>query len=166
MRRRTLLADASLLALGAGLLAGCGFELRRAPVLPFQRIQLQGFAARSPLGEALQRELAHSAQVVAASERPEVVLTAVSETRDRAIVAATAAGQLREVQLKQGLVFRLATVGGRELIGNTALLLTRDMSYSETHALAKEQEEAQLYAAMQSEIVMQVLRRLAGAPKP
>ncbi len=166
MRRRTLLLAASALGLGAGLLSGCGFELRRAPVLPFQRIQLQGFDARSPLAEALQRELLHSVQVVAASERPEVVLFAVSETRDRAVVAATAAGQLREVQLRQGLEFRLATVGGRALIGSTALLLTRDMSYSETNALAKEQEEAQLYAAMQSEIVMQVLRRLAGAPKP
>jgi len=166
MRRRTWLLATSALGLGAGLLAGCGFELRRAPVLPFERIQLQGFATRSPLAEALKRELAHSAQVVAAAERPEVVLMAVSETRDRAVVAATAAGQLREVQLKQGLVFRLATAGGRELVGNTAILLTRDMSYNETNALAKEQEEAQLYAAMQSEIVMQVLRRLAGAPKP
>ena len=40
------------------------------------------------------------------------------------------------------------------------------LGHTETAALAKEQEEAQLYAAMQSEIVMQVLRRLAGAPKP
>ncbi|MBL0090721.1 MAG: hypothetical protein IPP44_30160 [Ideonella sp.] len=166
MRRRRLIAAATPLGLCMGLMAGCGFELRRAPVLPFGRIQLLGFATRSPLAEALKRELAQSTSVVTAAERPEVLLFAVSETRDRAVVAATAGGQLREVQLKQGLVFRLATAAGRELIGNTPILLTRDMSYNETQALAKEQEEAQLIAAMQSEIVMQVLRRLAGAPKP
>jgi LPS-assembly lipoprotein len=36
------------------------------------------------------------------------------------------------------------------------------MSYSETAALAKEDEERQLYRAMQSDIVTQVMRRLAS----
>jgi LPS-assembly lipoprotein len=164
MQRRSLLLAAS----GAlpALLTGCGgFELRRAPVLPFASIQLQGFAPRSSLAEALTRELTHSTQVVPASGQPEVVLFALAETRDRAIVAATAAGQLREVQLKLNFAFRLASAGGRELVGRTVIALTRDMSYSETFALAKAQEEDQLYAAMQTEVVLQVLRRLAGAPK-
>ena len=38
------------------------------------------------------------------------------------------------------------------------------MSYNETAALAKEQEEAALYRAMQSDIVAQVMRRLAAVP--
>jgi LPS-assembly lipoprotein len=41
------------------------------------------------------------------------------------------------------------------------LLLSRDMSYSESFALAKEQEESQLFRAMQSDIVAQVMQRLA-----
>lgn len=176
MRRRTLLAAmplglmgrtaASLMVVAApGLLTGCGFALRRNPALPFARLQLSGFAPRSPLAEELARELAHSAQVVQANERPEVVLFATADQRDKAIVAATAAGQLREVQLRVHFEFRLTTAAGRELIPPTGILLARDMSYSETFALAKEQEEAQLYAAMQSEIVQQVLRRLANVPK-
>jgi LPS-assembly lipoprotein len=36
------------------------------------------------------------------------------------------------------------------------------MSYSESVALAKEQEEAALFRAMQSDIVAQVMRRLAA----
>ena len=59
------------------------------------------------------------------------------------------------------LEFRLATPGGRELIPATELLLSRDMSYSETLALAKEYEEAQLLRVMQSDIVAQLMRRLA-----
>ena len=41
------------------------------------------------------------------------------------------------------------------------MLLSRDMSTSETFALAKAQEEAQLFAAMQTDVVQQVLRRLS-----
>jgi LPS-assembly lipoprotein len=39
------------------------------------------------------------------------------------------------------------------------------MSYSETFALAKEQEEQQLYAAMQTDIVQLLMRRLAEVRK-
>jgi len=77
-------------------------------------------------------------------------------------VASTAAGQVREVQLRARLKFRVHTPAGRELIPETEILLSRDISYSETAALAKEQEEAFLYRAMQSDIVAQVMRRLAS----
>jgi len=158
MRRRCLLTALPLLAV-----AGCGFELRRAPVLPFGRIALAGFAPRSSLAEELTRQISGSARVVAASERPEVVLQAIADRRDRSVVAATAAGQVREVQLRIHFEFKLTAPGGREVMPAVVIALARDMSYSETFALAKEQEEAQLYAAMQTEIAMQVLRRLAQA---
>jgi LPS-assembly lipoprotein len=53
---------------------------------------------------------------------------------------------------------------GRELIPTTEILLSRDMNYSESLALAKEQEEQLLYRAMQTDIVAQVMRRLAAVP--
>jgi len=68
---------------------------------------------------------------------------------------------VREVQLRVKLEFQLRSPGGRVLIPATELLLSRDMSYSETIALAKEQEETQLYNSMQSDIVAQLMRRLA-----
>ena len=64
--------------------------------------------------------------------------------------------------MRARLNFRLRTVAGKDLIPATEILLSRDMSYSETIALAKEQEEALLYRAMQSDIVAQVMRRLAS----
>ena len=164
-RRHLLLWPLALLAPTTGLLAGCGFELRRAPALPFESIALSGFSARSPLAEELKRELSASAKVVAASERPQVVLQVITDRRDKVVVAATTAGQVREVQLRVRFEFRLQSAGGQELLAPINLLLTRDLSYNETAALAKEYEEAQLYGALQSEIVMQVLRRLAVAKK-
>ncbi|HEY6512369.1 MAG TPA: LPS assembly lipoprotein LptE [Burkholderiaceae bacterium] len=155
--RRALTAS----LLGSGLLAACGFQLRGSTDLPFSRIALEGFAPRSPLAEELRRTLAQSAEVVATPAQAQVVLHALADRRERGVVATTTASQVRELQLRVRLEFRLTTPGGRELIPATELLMTRDMSYSETVALAKEYEEVQLLRSMQSDIVGQVMRRLA-----
>jgi LPS-assembly lipoprotein len=161
MRRRPLLAV--VLSCSALVTPGCGFELRRASELPFATIAFTGFAARSPLAEELRRQLAAAAttRLVDAPAQAQVVFEALSDTRER-FVASTAAGQVREVQLRTRLQFRLRTPAGRELIAPTEIRLSRDMSYNETAALAKEQEEALLYRAMDTDIAHQVLRRLAS----
>jgi len=147
--------------LGALTLGGCGFQLRGATELPFSRIALEGFAPRSSLAEELRRTLSQTAEVVSSPAQAQVVLHALSDRRERSVVAQTTAGQVRDLQLRVRLEFRLATPSGRELIPATELLLTRDMSYSETFALAKEYEETQLLKAMQSDIVAQLMRRLS-----
>src|SRR5262245_39676455 len=150
-----------LIAAMLGSIAACGFQLRGSTELPFSRIALEGFSPRSPLADELRRTLAQSAEVVATPAQAQVVLYALTDRRGRSVVAATTAGQVRELQLRVRLEFKLTTPGGRELIPATELLLSRDMSYSETVALAKEYEEAQLVKAMQSDIVGQLMRRLA-----
>jgi LPS-assembly lipoprotein len=147
--------------LGGTVLTACGFQLRGTTELPFSRIALEGFAPRSPLADELRRTLSQSAEVVATAAQAQVVLHALTERRERSVVASTTAGQVRELQLRVRLEFRLTTPGGRELIPTTELLLTRDMSYSESVALAKEYEEAQLVRSMQTDIVGQLMRRLA-----
>ena len=150
--------------LGALALAGCGFELRRAPELHFRTIQLVGFKPRSPLFEELKTSINASTttQVVEGAAQAQVVLEALTDNREKSVVASTAVGQVREFQLRSRFNFRLRTVGGKDLIPATEILLNRDLSYIETVALAKEQEEAFLYRSMQSDIVAQVLRRLAS----
>jgi LPS-assembly lipoprotein len=150
-------------ALAGLMLAGCGFQLRRAPALPFRSVALVGFAGASPLADELRARLAETVAVVADPARAEAVLQALTDVRERVVVASTAAGQVRELQLRVRFRFRLSTTAGRELLAPAELLLTRDMSYSESVALAKEQEQAQLYRAMDEDITTQVLRRLAAA---
>ena len=158
------IARRSLLLAGVATLAGCGFELRRAPELRFRSIQLTGFPPRSPLADELRTSINSSKTTLAvdtAAQAP-VIFEAITDARERSVVASTAAGQVRELQLRARLNFRLRTAAGKELIPATEIVLSRDMSYSETAALAKEQEEAQLFRAMQSDIVAQVMRRLAA----
>ena len=157
-----------VLVLAFGGLAGCGFELRRAPELRFRTIALNGFAPRSPLAEELKQNInaSRTTLVIDSPAQAQVVLDAIADTRERSVVASTAAAQVRELQLRARLNFKLRTPAGRELIPPTEILLSRDMSYNETVALAKEQEEVFLYRSMQSDIVAQVMRRLAAVPAP
>ena len=167
MRRRLGLGLVASVAVSvvAGF-SGCGFALRRAPELRFRTLALRGFAPRSLLADELRMQInaSQTTLVMDAPAQPQVVFEALADVRERSVVASTSAGQVRELQLRARLRFRLLRRDGSELIAPTEILLTRDMSYSETAALAKEQEEALLYRAMQSDIVAQVLRRLAAVP--
>jgi LPS-assembly lipoprotein len=168
-RRRWLVATCT-----GGLVAalgGCGFRLRQAPVFAFRSV-----AATLTDGSGLQRELRQamesaglqllepaSPNLPAASQpKPDVVLTVLTDQRERAVVGSTAAGQVREFQLRVRFKFRLATPSGKELIPDSEILLQRDISYSETIALSKADEEAELYRDMQTDVVQQTLRRLAA----
>jgi LPS-assembly lipoprotein len=156
-RRRALLAWAALTGL-----SGCGFELRRSPAMPFSRIALSGFAPRSPLELELRQALARQVQVLDAPAQADVVLRASTDAREKVVVASTSASQVREVQLRLRVRFRILTGAGRELAPDAELLLVRDLSTNETQALAKQHEEAQLYRDMQADIVAQLLRRLSA----
>jgi LPS-assembly lipoprotein len=152
-----------LLGVSAALAGGCGFELRRPPALAFRSIALTGFAPRSPLADELKRALqTKSVQVPDKPAEAEVVLKALADERSKSVVASTSAAQVREFTLRLKFGFSAATPGGRELIAPAELLLSRDLSYSENFALAKAQEEDELYREMQSDVVLQVLRRLAS----
>jgi len=145
-------------------LAGCGFELRRTPELRFRTIQLAGFRPRSQLLNELRSNINASTTTVVVDglAQAQVVLEAMDDAREKVVVASTAVGQVTEFTLRTRFSFRLKSASGRELIPKTELLQNRDMSYTESAALGKEQEEAFLYRTMQSDIVAQVMRRLAS----
>lgn len=150
------------------VLGACGFGLRRAPELRFRTIQLNGFRPRSQLADELRANInaSKTTQVVDRLAQAQVVLDALADSREKSIVASSAAGQVTEFQLRERFSFRLRSADGRDLIPATEISLSRDMSYTESAALGKEQEENFLYTAMQHDIVSQVLRRLASVPTP
>lgn len=160
-RRRALLS----LAAGAALLAavtGCGFKLRQAPSFAFQTVRMAG-SVGTPVAAELQRALiTNGLQVVSGATPADVVLTVVTDQRERIAVGQTAAGQVRELQLRTRFTFRLRTPADKELIEETELLLERDLSFSETVVLSKAAEEELLYRDMASDVVQQVVRRLAA----
>ena len=160
MRRRLLLTG-----MAATALAGCGFQLRQAPDFAFKSISIPGTG--SSVGNELRRNLAATGKVDvapagAAPDKAEVILDLLSEQREKVVVGLNASGQVREFQLRSRFKFRLRTPQGRELIPETELSQQRDVSFNESAVLAKEAEEGLLYRDMQTDLVQQLMRRLAA----
>ena len=161
MQRRLLLSAVAVTGLTA-----CGFKLRQAPDFAFSTLYLTA-AESSPLGNELRRNIESTGKVKVLRDakdinNAEVILDVLQELRERVVVATNSSGQVRELQLRLRVRFRLRTPAGAEPIPSTELVQQRDISYNETQALAKEAEEALLYRNMQSDIVQQMLRRLAA----
>lgn len=155
-----------VLAALAAPLAGCGFQLRQAPKFAFDSLYLSA-SEGSSLGNELRRNLgaADTLRVLGRQEpaaNADVVLDFLDERREKVVVARSSTGQVREFQLRIRVRFRLRTPQGRELIPVTELVQQRDISFNESAVLAKEAEENLLYRDMQTDLVQQMLRRLAA----
>jgi LPS-assembly lipoprotein len=160
--RRSLLMT-SVLAAG---LAGCGFELRKAPNYAFSTFY-STIPPVSPFGAKLKRSIESSGQVEVINdprqiERAQVIFDQLFELREKVVVGRTSTGAIREFQLRFRYRFRLRSSNGTELIPDTEILLTRDINFNETGALSKESEEALLYRDMENDLVLQLQRRLAA----
>jgi len=161
LQRRLFLATGGALALSA-----CGFQLRGAPTLAFESMFVN-VAETSALGNELKRNLGSlgSVQIIsdpAMLNSAQAVLDILSELREKTVVGINATGQVREFQLRVRIRFRLRTPQGKELIPDTEMLQQRDISFNESAVLAKEAEEGLMYRDMQSDIVQQLIRRLAA----
>jgi LPS-assembly lipoprotein len=160
VNRRAVLAS----GLATWLLAGCGFKLRSAQTFAFQTVAVtpekNGLVAAD-----LIRYFGNAVVPVVptlGSAPPQVIVDILQEVREKNVVGVNASGQVREFQLRIRLQFRMRTPDGRELITPTEISQQRDISFNESAVLAKEAEEVMLFRDMQSDILQQLLRRLAA----
>jgi LPS-assembly lipoprotein len=158
---------ASFCAVFALALAGCGFQLRGAADLPFQSIYL-GVSEGSTLGAELRRNLRGATQTAVVSDPKQAqARLELTEAREREVRTVNAKGEPQEYELRYRAVFRVHDGKGTDFIPSTEILLKRDISFNQTQVIAKQNEEALLYRDMQSDLVQQLLRRLAAAkPQP
>ena len=156
-----------ILAVGSlPVLSGCGFHLRGSrgeANLPFRTLYL-AVAESSPLGFELKRNIRANggSEIVSDAARADARLEVLSETRDKVIQSLNSQGRIRQYSLFYKLVFRVWGKNDVELLAPTEIILKRDISFNESQVLAKEAEEALLYRDMQTDLVQQILRRLAA----
>ncbi len=165
MKRRVFFSSVFLMGLSA-----CGFQLRQAPNYPFRTLY-SGLPEASVFGQDLTRNISASGRVEVISdpkqvERADVIFDLLLELPEKVILSRTSAGAVREFQLRFRIRFKLRSRDGIELIPDTELVQERDISFNETAALSKETEEGLLYRDMRSDLVQQVLRRLAVVRMP
>jgi LPS-assembly lipoprotein len=164
-QRRALLRSA-LAPLSAVVLASCGFALRSSQKFPFKSMYTGPITA-SPLLIELSRQVAGTGGVEVIIdqrqvERADVIFELLQEQREKVVAGRTSSGSVREFLLRTNLRFRLRTREGKELIPETLLVSTTDISYNETLALSKDQEEQMLYSNMGKDLVGQIVRRMAA----
>lgn len=167
---RSWLVRAAAALLAAALLSGCGFKLRGSDGsynMPFHSIFV-GFPDTSPLGTELKRNLRSNDSVVIADkpEGADARLMVVSEARGRQILSLNNLGRVREYLLTYTLTFRVLDAKGADLLGPTEITLKRNLAFNEQEVLAKEAEANLLYRDMQSDLVQQIIRRLAAIKPP
>lgn len=166
MKRRSalsLMRQLSLASLGSVLLAGCGFKLRASQNYAFTTLAVMPNPG-GPLALELRRSVSAAVRVLAPEEaltQAQVVIDILQEQREKTVVGMNSSGQVREFQLRIRLKFKVRTPQGHELVPESEILQRRDISFNESAALAKEAEEGLLFRNMQTDIVQQLMRRLA-----
>ena len=156
-------ASGILAALVAGLIgAACGFHVRGQATLPFATLHVEG---STPLAVELRRNITAGTgtRLVDAAKNADATLGFTQELREKVILSLDSAGRVREFQLRYRVGFRLTDAKGRDFMPASEIMLTRDISFNDAQILAKESEETLLYRDMQTDLVQQIVRRLAAA---
>ncbi len=167
MLRRSVLSRLLRLSLAGGsvlALAGCGFKLRGSQNFAFSSVAVVPNPG-GPVAIELRRSFGSAVHVLSTEEPltlAQVVLSVLNEQREKTVVGMNSSGQVREFQLRIRLKFKVDTPHGKELLQESEIVLERDISFNESAVLAKEAEEVLLYRNMQTDIVQQLMRRLAA----
>jgi LPS-assembly lipoprotein len=148
------------------LLAGCGFRLRGTADVPFESLYLPGATTGIALDLKRNIQAGTKARVVDDPKAADALLQFTEETRQKEILSLTGTGRVREFQLRYRVGFRVHDGKGGDYVPQSLIQLTRDVTFNDAEILAKEQEEQLLFRDMQTDMVQQIMRRLAAAKRP
>lgn len=148
------------------LLAGCGFRLQGASVLPegidsvhvVARDELSAFAVE--LFRGLERA---GAQRAATPAEADAVVRVTLDRTGRRVLSVSARNTPQEFEIFYQVEYSIAR-GGEEVVPPQRLELTRNISFDERLLLAKDREEEILRDAMARDLADLVLRRIESLP--
>ena len=148
------------------LLSACGFQLRGSANLPYETLHVASPNASTFVNE-LKRAISTGTKtrVVDQAKEAQATLQVLTEAREKAILALSGGGRVREFQLRYRVTYRVVDKNNRDLLPATQIALHRDLSYNDTDTLSKESEEILLYRDMQTDAVSQLLRQLQHGPQ-
>lgn len=145
-------------------LCACGFQLRGSTqnALPFSAMYLS-LPDTSSLGNELKRNIRANGTTLIVDEpkTAQAILDILSESKEKIILSLNSQGRVREYALYYRLTFRVKNNQDKELLPATEIVLKRSISFNESQVIAKEKEEDLLYRDMQTDLIQQIVRRLA-----
>ena len=155
-----------LAAIASVLLAGCGFQLRGTANVPFEAVFLPGATGGIALDLKRNIQAGTRAKVVDDAKAADAVLEFTEDARQKEILSLTGTGRVREYKLLYRVGFRVHDGKGADYVPLNTIVLTRDITFNDAEILAKEAEEQLLFRDMQTDMVQQIMRRIAASQKP
>ena len=149
------------------LLAACGFHLRGSAQLPFTTLNI-ALPQSSLLRAELARTITSSSQtmIVDNPKEAQAVLSVVADTQSKNILSLNSAGRVREYELVRSFVFKVDDAAGQPIVVPSRIVMRRDVTFNDDQVLSKEAEETLLWRDIQTDLLQQLLRRLAAASPP
>ena len=161
-------ARIAFLTLLMALVAGCGFQLRGAYSLPYESLYIAG-SDYSLIVAGLKRAIRASGSTRVADSAADATASFLPtiDLKEPIILSFSSSGRVREKRLRYRYGYRVVDKRGRDLVLPGVVELTRDLTYADSDVLAKTQEEDLLWRDMETDLVQQLMRRLAAAkPTP
>lgn len=154
------------IVVAACLLAACGFQLRGSYALPWDTLHI-AIPASQELHAQIRRNLESSTKtrIVDDPQQAQATLVVLRYDMSKNILSYSGAGRVRELQLVRTFSYRIQDAKGVELQPQGQIVLQREMTFDDTRILAKEQEEQLIWREMQTDLVQQLLRRLASGQR-
>jgi len=150
-----------------GLLSGCGFHLRQAPDLPLsmRKIYVAAPGQSGQLLRELRRSLASdNTEVLATPDGATATLSIISVQRASKPLAVNRLGEAVENQVTYTVEFSLI-VDGATVLEPQTVDITRNYAYSVANAVANEEQEQALEAAMAKDVSQFIAFRIAAVAK-
>ena len=143
------------------LLVGCGFHLQGAVPLAaeLQQISLRTPDSQSDFVLAMRRALLDAGAQLQAGASAQLIIER-DELSER-VASVSARNVPREYELTYRVRFAV-TQDGQERIASEEVSLTRDLSFDERRALAKEREREALRATLAGELAAVVVQRVSS----
>lgn len=149
------------------LLSACGFQLRGSYHLPWETVAISGVPENNELYFQIKRGIEASSltRVVADPKEAKASLVVLQNLQHKSILSLSAKGLVREFQLTRSFTYRVQDAQGKEILPASQIVLQRDMTFDDERIFAKEAEEAMIWREMQTDMVQQLLRRLAASSR-
>lgn len=153
----------ALLTLAAALLlAGCGWQLRGAGLVPegLETLHITSRDPYSPLVVELTRTLrAANVQVTESAAEAPYALAILDQRSGVRTATVNANARVSEQELSEEVEFLIADRDGNVLLPRSTVMVERVFEYDETNVLATRDEEQLIRAEMRRDLVSQILNR-------
>ena len=162
-RRECLTGGLTLLA--AATLSACGWRVRGKIDLPYKNLFLSG-SMTPEFRDTLEMYLrVNDIALVKSAKEAELILEIITEQNARQVLSYNGAGQITAYRIISRVAFRTFDPSGIEVTPEADIYLTRDVDFDQANVQSFDLLVAEHIKAMRTDIVNQLMRRLAAIKK-